>query len=106
MAEMKKYNKLIRDRVPEVLERKGIECSMRVADNNEYKEKLLEKLREEVNELIEDKNEEELADVLEVIDALFEGFGFSRQNVERLKEEKFLERGGFKKRLILEETRE
>jgi len=106
MSNIKKHNKLIRDRIPEVLERKGVKYKTHVAGSDEYKEKLIEKLKEEVDEFSEDRNEEELADVLEVVEAIIGGLGFSRQNVERLKEKKLIERGGFNDRLILEEASE
>lgn len=98
------YNKLVRDLIPEYLASKSIEYKMHIATNEEYEEKLFTKLQEEVTELIRDKNIEELADLLEVIDGVIMYKNFSRTDIEKLKQEKFEKRGGFSKKIILEET--
>ncbi|MBU2101158.1 nucleoside triphosphate pyrophosphohydrolase [Patescibacteria group bacterium] len=94
-----KYNKLVRDKIPEILDKKGIPYEKRIATDDEYLAELILKLKEEVNEFIEAKNTEELADILEVIEALKQlpdYFG-----VEDVRLQKKNERGGFDKRLIL-----
>lgn len=99
-----KYNKLIRDRIPEIIEAKGGRCSYHVASDDEYREKLYEKLEEESRELIEERNVNEIADVLEVLDAIMDLEGISGEEVEKIKQEKHEKRGGFEKKLILEES--
>jgi predicted house-cleaning noncanonical NTP pyrophosphatase (MazG superfamily) len=101
---MKVYDKLVRDRIPEVIASRGGTCSTRVADTEEYGRRLIEKLHEEVEEFTRDKNAEELADILEVIRALCSHFGFDPKEVETLRAKKELERGSFKRRLVLMET--
>ena len=96
---MEKYNKLVRDKIPERLDEKNIPYEKRIANDEEYKEELIKKLREEISEFIEAKNAEELADILEVIDALKKLPEFA--NVEEIKNKKLAERGGFEKRIIL-----
>jgi len=66
---------------------------------------LKEKLREEVNEFFQDSNEEELADILEVLDAICGFKKIDRKALEILRKKKAAERGGFKGRIILDETK-
>ncbi len=99
-----KYDKLVRDKVPEVIRSKGGKCTTRIADEREFQEKLRWKLREEVEEFIEAQNEEELADLLEVIDAIIEFKKLDRKKTELIKSKKAEERGRFEKRIILEEA--
>ena len=93
---MTKYNKLVRDKIPEYLDSKGISYEKRIASEEEYREELFKKLDEEVKEFLDDKNSEELADVLEVIDAIKKFPEFS--NVESVKNKKLEARGGFEKK--------
>lgn len=67
---MGSYNKLVRDKIPQLLDNKGVAYEKRVASLEEYKAELIKKLQEEVAEFSEAGSAEELADVLEVIDAL------------------------------------
>ena len=102
---MKAYDKLVRDRIPEILEAKGIEASFReCADETEHLDRLAAKLREEADEFFRDRNAEELADVLEVVHALAERLGLDPSEVEALRARKKDERGGFSKRLVLLRT--
>lgn len=99
-----RYNKLVRDKVPEVIKSKGGECTTRIAGEKEYAEKLNWKLREEMDEFIEAQNEGELADLLEVIDAIIDYKKLDRKKMRAYKNKKAKERGRFKKRIILEEA--
>lgn len=101
---MMKYNKLIRDKIPEILESKGIKFKIRFADDEEYWEKLKEKLMEEVIEFSEDENLEEMADILEVIDAICSYKKFNKKELKVLQKTKSKERGKFNKKIILEES--
>lgn len=96
---MESYDKLVRDRIPEILSEKGILYEQRVASDEEYKIELIKKLNEEALEFSLAGNPEELADVLEVIEALRQLPEYSR--VVELQEKKREERGAFSKRLIL-----
>lgn len=99
-----KYNKLIRDKIPEIIQSKGLKAITHIADEHEYDEKLKEKLHEEVEEFIKDANEEELADILEVVYALADQLNIDIKDLEALRKHKAQERGGFKKKIILDET--
>ncbi len=100
---MTSYNKLVRDLIPEKLDRKGVPYEQRVASDEEYKRELIKKLQEEVAEFVEapslESSIEELADVLEVVDALKTVPAFA--SVEAVQKKKRDEVGGFTKRLIL-----
>lgn len=102
---MKKYDKLVRDRIPEVIKASGKECVTEVVDDKKKYELLEKKLMEEVNEFLEDKNLEELADVMEVLFGLANSLGFSEEDLLAKRNEKKNERGGFKDGIVLKEVR-
>jgi len=99
-----KYNKLVRDKIPEYVKKKGGRAVFHIANNKEYWQKLKEKFQEEVKEFSDDENAEELADILEVIDAIFDFKNFSKEEIEKIKNKKAEERGKFKDRIILDES--
>jgi predicted house-cleaning noncanonical NTP pyrophosphatase (MazG superfamily) len=97
---MEKYTKLVRDRIPEIMDKAGVPYTTEIAVTPEEKEEwLLKKLQEELAELLEAKNVEELADVLEVIAELRKSPKYA--NVEDVRQGKFIERGGFEKGIIM-----
>ncbi len=98
------YNKLVRDLIPEHLASNGVDFKTHIADDLEYEDKLFTKLQEEASELAKDKNIDEVADVLEVLDAIIAYKGFSKQEIDFRRLEKFEKRGGFSRKIILEET--
>ena len=99
-----KYNKLIRDNIPAIITNKGGNPITHVASDEEYEQKLLEKLAEEVSEFQEAKSVEEMADIKEVLLAIYDLYGFKKEEVEKVRQEKKEERGGFSERIILEES--
>jgi len=101
---MKKYDKLVRDRIPEVIEGRGGRATFRTADAEEYLVRLADKLREEAAEFSDNPSQEELADVLEVVRALMVAHGWTPEEVEAVRFGKAQARGGFGKRLVLLET--
>ena len=96
---MAAYEKLVRDKIPEMLDAKGVAYERRIADDAEYRAELIKKLVEEANEFAEAGDPEELADVLEVVDALRKLPGY--ESVTALQDKKREERGGFKERIVL-----
>ncbi len=100
-----KCNKLVRDRIPEIIKQKGKVPITHIADDKEYWQKLKEKLQEEVDEFIEDNNKEELADILEVVYAICDFKKIDKEKLEILRKKKAEERGRFKDKIILDETR-
>ncbi len=99
-----KYDKLVRDKIPEIIEQKGGKYKIRLAGSEEYWNKLKVKLTEEVAEFLESESHEEIADVLEVLQAAAEHKGYEWHTVLATQKKKSDERGGFKKRIILEES--
>lgn len=100
-----KYNKLVRDRIPKIIEKEGKQVITHIAAKAEYKKKLYEKLHEEVGEFVKSGSQEELADILEVIDAVISLHHFNRRKLKAMQKQKATKRGGFKKRIILEKTK-
>lgn len=98
---MKVYNKLVRDKIPEIIEADGKTCKTRILSDEEYIAALEAKLNEEVAEYQADKNLEEMADVLEVLQAICIARGYSLNDLEEMKAKKANERGGFKKKMFL-----
>lgn len=99
---VKRYDKLVRDRIPEVIAADGKQCKTRVLLESELQEHLLTKLVEEVEECQKQPCIEEIADIIEVLRALADQLGSSIDEVEQARIEKLQKRGGFKKRLFLE----
>lgn len=100
-----KYNKLVRDKIPEIIEQKGKTPVTHIAGSEEYWQKLKEKLGEEVKEFMDDNNEEELADILEVIYAICDFKKIDKENLELKRIKKSEQRGGFNKKIILDEVK-
>lgn len=99
-----RYDKLVRDRVPDIIMAKGESCTTHIADEAEYETQLFEKLREETEELVRDRSIGEIADVLEMIDAIAALKKFSQEEIDAVKQKKLEERGGFSGRIVLEES--
>ena len=98
----KEYNKLIRDRIPEIIAADGQTAATRTLTDAEYADALEKKLQEEVAEYLESKAPVELADVLEAVEALAENAGVSFDELLAMKAEKQRTNGAFHKRLFLE----
>lgn len=102
------YNKLVRDRIPEILTNKKSKCRTRILSDEEFQSALTDKLQEEVAEYLCSKTPservEELADVLEVIMALLKLEGLTLQDLEQVREEKLQNRGGFSQKIFLEKA--
>ena len=100
--------KLVRDRIPEIIEKAGKKPVTHIADDHEYWDKLKLKLQEEVDEVLEDGTEdevkEELADVLEVINAICEFKKVDKKELESLRAKKAEDRGGFSQKIILDKV--
>ena len=103
---MIEYDKLIRDKIPEIIEQSGKKCIVEVMDNDTYIEYLDQKLNEELAEYQQDKSIEELADLLEVMYAVVTARGYSVAELERIRLEKSEKRGAFEKRLLLKSVYE
>ncbi|MEU8543008.1 nucleoside triphosphate pyrophosphohydrolase [Streptomyces sp. NPDC048717] len=98
-----KPGKLVRDRIPQIIRADGLEPVTYVADREEYRSRLRDKLGEEVAEFLEADEESapgELADVLEVVRALAAELGVDAARLEKLREAKASSRGGFTERIV------
>ena len=103
---LKIYNKLVRDRIPEIIEASGNTCITEILSDEEYLKMIDAKFDEELAEYHKDQNIEELADVLEVIYAAAVARGYSIEELEKVRVEKAEKRGGFSKKILLKEVEE
>lgn len=101
---IKKYNKLVRDKIPQIIETQGNCCRTRILEPEEYLARVDAKLDEELAEYHAGPCLEELADLLEVIYAAAEARGYSRQALEQARAEKEEKRGAFRDRILLLEV--
>ena len=101
---MTPYHKLVRDGIPDLIRGKGESCTFHIASEQEYAIKLAEKLREETEEFLHTPNAEELADILEVLEAFLAMHNLTWNQVRQVQEEKRAQRGGFSKKYILEQS--
>ena len=99
-----KYDKLVRDKIPHLILSRGGKPITHIANDLEYWEKLKVKLLEEIKEFDENESAEELADILEVIDAIIEYKHFNKKQLDIIQKNKAMERGKFYERIILEES--
>jgi|SRR3989338_26394 len=97
-------NKLVRDKINEIIEKEGKIAEIHIAAEPEYSQRLKEKLVEEVEEFLSTPNVEELVDILEVIYALAELENLSPAQLERQRQKKANERGTFSKRIVLDKV--
>ncbi|MBX4200644.1 nucleoside triphosphate pyrophosphohydrolase [Candidatus Parcubacteria bacterium] len=101
---MQKYNKLVRDNIPDYIKGKGEAVIFHIATEQEYWQKLKEKIGEEAVEFSKNESIDELADILEIIDAIIDYKQFDRQEIEKVKVQKAEKKGKFSKRIILDES--
>lgn len=94
-------NKLVRDKIPSIIEANGQTPRIRILSDEDYTVSLEQKLDEEVNEFHRDKNLEELADILEVVYALAENLGCHKEELLEVYQKKHDQRGGFRDRILL-----
>ena len=100
---MKIYNKLVRDRIPEIIDSEpGRKSQYRILDDNEYLIQLNKKIIEESNEFIEENSIEELGDLMEVINAIMKLKGYSMEEVIKVMKAKADKKGAFNEKIYLE----
>ncbi|MDD3231538.1 MAG: nucleoside triphosphate pyrophosphohydrolase [Oscillospiraceae bacterium] len=103
---VKVYNKLVRNRIPEIIESSGKACMTEILTDEAYLKMLDNKLDEELAEYHEDQNIEELADLLEVARACAVARGYSVEELEQARADKAAKRGGFEQKILLKVVEE
>ena len=101
---VKTYHKLVRDRIPEIIKADGKTCVYETLSDEAYIRLLDQKLNEELAEYQESKSLEELADLLEVMQAVVRARGWTLDELEQVRADKAAERGGFAKKILLKEV--
>ena len=101
---VKKYHKLVRDKIPEIIELSGKTCVTEILSDADYLRMVDAKLDEELAEYHEDQNIEELADLIEVIYAAAKARGYTLEQLETVRTEKAAKRGAFEKKFLLKEV--
>ena len=102
---MRIYNKLVRDNIPEIIKNQGETPYVSVLDDKQYNAELRKKLKEEVREYLVSEEIEELADIIEVIEALAKHKGSSLEEVLEIKENKAKKNGKFEKKIFLQKVK-
>ncbi|MFZ7132982.1 MAG: hypothetical protein ACOWWR_11545 [Eubacteriales bacterium] len=103
----KNYNKLVRDNIPKIIKNNGKNCTFKhLSQDQEFYNALLDKVIEEIEELRESSNEEELADIYEILDAVIQLKDFESMHIDYLKIKKKEARGSFHDRIFLQEVEE
>lgn len=100
----KEYHKLVRDKIPEIIQQSGSKCEILTLSESEYRQALRQKVVEEAQEVAVANEENivtELADIYEVIDAIIESYGINRELIIAEQIRRRNERGGFQKRIKL-----
>ena len=100
------FCKLVRDRIPEIIEADGKTCICETLSHEDYLCLLDEKLNEELAEYQASKSLEELADLLEVMQAVVKARGWTEEELEQVRADKVAKRGGFEKKILLKEVLE
>lgn len=98
------YNKLVRDKIPEIIEKSGNACVTEILSDEDYLKMIDAKLDEELTEYHKDQNIEELADLLEVIYAATKARGYTLAELESVRAEKATKRGSFDDKILLKEV--
>lgn len=101
-----KYNKLVRDKIPQNIEKIGKKCNYYILGEDEYKKELDKKLLEEANEFIVDHSIEEMADLIEVIEAIKKSYNLENKEIEKIRLTKNIEKGSFEEKLYLVQVQE
>ena len=101
---MKEYDKLVRDFIPQIIEESGLECEIEKVDNETALEYLYKKLIEETNELLTDKNIEEVIDVIDVVLRIGRLYGFPETVISIMRKHKREDKGGFDENIILKKV--
>jgi predicted house-cleaning noncanonical NTP pyrophosphatase (MazG superfamily) len=100
----KYFNKLVRDKIITIIENGGEKAIYETLNDDNYIKELNKKLVEEVNEFIEGNTNEELADIIEVINAIIKAKKMDRNEIEEIRIRKREERGGFENKIYLKRT--
>lgn len=104
------YNKLVRDKILEIIEADGKKYSSRILTDKEYAEHLAKKFMEEAQELLEAGEDDdvlgELSDIVELVHAKLKLVNKSWEDMEKIRIKKLDSRGGFSKKIFLESVEE
>ena len=101
---MKVYNKLVRDKIPEIINSDNRKAITRILNNEDYLDELNKKLQEEVKEYLEDNNVEELADIVEVVYGILNAKNITINQFENIRKGKVEKRGSFQEKIFLEKV--
>ena len=97
----KKYDKLVRDKIPEIIEEDSKNCIIKKVEGKEKLDYLFKKLFEEAQELCESKSAEEIADVQEVLDSISNELNITKEQLDKIRKQKAESRGTFEKGIVL-----
>lgn len=101
---MKVYNKLVRDKIPQIIQNNNEKCNTKILNDEDYLKELNIKLQEEVNEYLQSGEIEEIADIEEVLRAIIDLKKVAYSDFEKIRINKVAKRGAFKNKIFLIST--
>jgi predicted house-cleaning noncanonical NTP pyrophosphatase (MazG superfamily) len=104
---MTNYHKLVRDHIPAIIRRNNLQCDITILNEEEFRQALRSKLREEAQEVAEANPDDlitELADLYEVVDTIMAMYQIDPETVRDAQIRRRQERGGFTQRICLLRT--
>lgn len=96
-----KYEKAVRNRIPEIIKADGRNCEFVVLDDASFLQEMNKKLTEETSEYNKNNSIEEIVDILEVSYRIAELQGYNKETIEKIRKRKNIERGNFSNNIFL-----
>jgi len=95
------YNKLVRDKIPEIIRESGRTCEFKILGQSEIKDALKEKLIEKADVFSNRPSEDEISDIYELLDTIVEVYDFEPLHIDYLKLQNKESKGSYSEKVFL-----